>query len=72
MAKMIANRTEEMVKGPTFVNSLAIVFESPVVAPHTHASKRATIGDINFLLLYLFKNTLIGTNSCICSIQFHL
>ena len=55
MAKMIANRTEEMVKGPTFVNNLAIAFESPVVAPHTHASKRATIGDINFLLLYLFK-----------------
>ena len=54
MAKMIANRTEEMVKGPTFVNNLAIAFESPVVAPHTHASKRATIGDINFLLLYLY------------------
>ena len=53
MAKMIENRTEEMVKGPTFVNNLAIAFESPVVAPHTHASKRAAIGDIKLLLLYL-------------------
>ena len=40
----MANLIDEMVKGPTFSNIFAILFATPVAAPHIHASIKATNG----------------------------
>ena len=40
----MTNLTDEIVKGPTLVSIFAILFATPVAAPHIHASVKATNG----------------------------